>query len=218
MHWDRPSLGTGLLFFIPDICINFEFCSCGLPQACLVVEIRWKSEIITSMNRKRWNRAVKRKIVSGVLSEEEAKSKCIHWGYSTASLDQTKKSEEAIMSEDEVKQAAESKNSHKAWWAVNEWQFKGSGKGGSLGVTLGSSNVVAADVKDAQWQKADGTASKKVIPPALQARGCWCFVWRHVLSLTILTHKGSMRMISICCEVESAFHNHNSGIFTALNY
>ena len=71
-------------------------------QACLLVHVLQNSRMSTGINRKRWNRGLKRKIEKGIISEEEAKPKFIR-GDSSSSMQATKKAEEGIVSEAEAK-------------------------------------------------------------------------------------------------------------------
>jgi hypothetical protein len=124
-----PLLGQALQLFV-NIWIYLEFCSRVSAQACLLVQIHQNSEMSTAMDRKRSNRALKRMIDKDIISEEEARSQ-FRRGESSSSKQETKKAEEGIIAEEETK-----------------WQYKGEGKGGSLGVTVGSNGIVEADAGD----------------------------------------------------------------------
>ena len=66
----------------------------------------------------------------------------------------------------------ETKDSEKAsgpTLCVLKRQYKGEGKGGSLGVSVGPNGTVAEDPKDASCDVAERPAREKAIPPALKA-------------------------------------------------
>ena len=170
-------------------------------QACLLVHVLQNSRIImsTGISRKRWNRAVKRHIEQGIISEEEAQQKFIR----AQSPCSKKKAEDGIVAEEEAKskrssrtveglvndeetkiaeqafspleetvvaeetvkkekrqkisETEETKNSDNAGrpkLCVLQKQFKGEGKGGSLGVSVGSNGTVLAGPLDASCHMA----------------------------------------------------------------
>ena len=55
--------------------------------------------MFTGINRKRWNRGLKRKVEKGIISEEQAQAKLIR----AQSSSSTKKAEEGIVAEKEAK-------------------------------------------------------------------------------------------------------------------
>ena len=98
----------------------------------------------TATDRKRFNRALKRKIKNGIISEEEAQSQFLRGNSSSeAPFDVQQQTSEPV---------------------ETPWQYKGEGKGGSLGVSVGSSSIVAADAGNAHCQ-----ALEKWIPDAPNA-------------------------------------------------
>ena len=90
------------------------------------------------------------------------------------SLVETVKAEEGVKKENREKncEAEETKNSEKASepkHCVLKRQYKGEGKGGSLGVSVGPIGTVAADPANASCYMAERPAGENVIPPALKA-------------------------------------------------
>ena len=123
--------------------------------------------------RKRHNRSVKRKIENGIISEEDAKW-LFRRGNTSCSGSNKRKIEKGTTSEEDAKglfrrwytSPSESKEPRSKSWVsyskepvvkVENWHFKGEGKGGSLGLPVGSNGSVIAE------------AGKKGIPRALPA-------------------------------------------------
>jgi len=89
-------------------------------------------------------------------------------------LVETVVAEETVKKEKRLRnsETEETKNSEKASgpkYCVLKRQYKGEGKGGSLGVSVGPNGTVAEDSKNASCYMAERPAREKAIPPALKA-------------------------------------------------
>ena len=123
-----------------------------------------------STDRKRANRALKRKVEKGIISKEDAKSQFRH-GDSSSSKHAPHDAKEAVgegkggsskKAQHANKEVGEGKGGSSSGQNANtedtnDWQFKGEGKGGSLGILVGSKSTVVA------------VAGNNVIPPAPKA-------------------------------------------------
>ena len=116
-------------------------------------------------DRKRWNRALKRKIDWGILSEEDAQSQfwqpmskkvALPKGIPNMTESASSEKEEASMA-DSSSSKKEKARPREAVGKSKNWHFKGEGKGGSLGLSVGSGNSHVAN------------RGKTVIPPAPNA-------------------------------------------------
>ena len=100
--------------------------------------------------RKRFNRKVSRRVEKGFISEREAQWHFVRGNSSSWVPLQRLRFDVQQQTSDPVE--------------TQPWQYKGEGKGGSLGVSVGSSRIVAADAGNAHCQ-----ALEKVIPDAPNA-------------------------------------------------
>ena len=120
-------------------------------------------------DRRRWNRALKRKIEWGSLSEEDAQSQfwqpmskkvALPKGIPNMAESASSEKEEASMA-DSSSSKEEKARPKEAVGNSKNWHFKGEGKGGSLGLSVSTGNSHVANTGDT------------VIPPAPKANtGC----------------------------------------------